>query len=259
MNKIERLVIQNLLKHGFALELNLFIKGFPPKIRKHVLKAVRRLQSLGYIHEEISSEGVVIKLNENMKKEALQMVSSIYIPDPSQDPIEEIVPKTHKILKIINAEHKQNGGLGKYVICCNKKDKYDIRCYIRNTKGKVGSVHVGSIYEPNSLVVRFTEKIDEVFPNSFFTKEDVKNEFPTELRGNNQPTKAVIEYLCYEKFLIRMNYAKGPSKYQRTGKKIPITTLDEILVLHDKQPMTMTFNGGRYAYTEEDGLYPILL
>ncbi len=59
-------------------------------------------------------------------------------------------------------------------------------------------------------------------------------------------------------FLIRIDNPNEPSKYQRTGKKLPITTLDEILLLQETKPAKMSFNGGDYAYTEEDGLYAIL-
>ena len=259
MNKNENRVLEYLLKHQYATELNEFVNTFPVEIRPQILRAVRRLQNLGYISENITSEGIVIQLIKNKRDDALNHVSSIYIHDPSQDPIEELIPKNYKIIDIKDAEHAQNGGLGQYVLCQNKKDEHKIKCYIRNTKGEVRGIPIGSIYDPDSKISNWVKEIDRIYPHVPFTKEDIKNNFPVELRGNNQPTKAVMEYLCLTNFLIRIDNPDSTSKYQRTGKKLPITTLDEILVLHNIQPNRMSFNGGQYAYTEEDGLYPVLL
>lgn len=258
MNKSEKRVLEYLLKHQYATELNEFINTFPSDIKPQILRAVRKLQNIGYIHEDVTSQGVVIQLIKNKREDALNLVNPIYIHDPSQDPIEELIPKNYKIFNINNAEHKQNGGLGKYVLCYNKKDEHNIKCFIRNTKGEIRGIPLGSIYDPNSTISKWVKEFDKVFPHVPFTKEDVKNKFPIQLRKNNQPTKAVIEYLCLTNFLIRIDNAEGPSKFQRTGKKLPITTLDEILLLHEVPATKMSFNGGQYAYTEEDGLYAVL-
>jgi len=258
VNRTENRVLGYLLKHQYATNLNEFVKTFPKNLQPAILKAVRRLQNLGYIVESMTSEGVVICLQQDKKKEALERVSSIYIHDPSQDPIEELIPKNYSILTTIDAEHKQNGGYGKYAICYSKKDKHEIRCYVKNTKGELKGIHLGSIYDPDSKISNWVKEIDKIYPHTPFSKEDVKNKFPVDLRGNNQPTKAVMEYLCLINFLIRIDDSKETSKYQRTGKVLPITTLDEILLLNETQPAKMCFNGGEYACTEEDGLYAIL-
>jgi len=258
MNKTDNRVLEFLLKHQYATNLNDFVKTFPKNLQPSILKSVRRLQNLDYISENMTSEGVVICLQKDKKKDALGMVSSIYIHDPSQDPIHELIPKNYRILETKNAEHKQNGGFGTYAICYNKKDKHDIKCFVRNTKGELKGIKLGSIYDPDSPISNWIKEMDKIFPNVPFTKEDVKNKFPIKLRQNNQPTKAVIEYLCLTNFLIRIDDIDGPSKYQRTGKKLPITTLDEILMLHETKPIKMCFNGGQYAYHEEDGLYAVL-
>ena len=205
MNKSEKRVLECLLKHQYATELNTFVNTFPVEIRPQILRAVRRLQNLGYISEDITSQGIVIQLVKNKREDALNQVSSIYIHDPSQDPIEELIPKNYKIINIKNAEHKQNGGLGQYVLCYNKKDEHKIECFIRNTKGEVRGIPLGSIYDPNSPISNWVKEFDRIFPHVPFTKEDVKNKFPVELRGNNQPTKAAIEYLCLTNFLIRID------------------------------------------------------
>jgi len=258
VNKVENRVLEFLLKHQYATNLNDFVKTFPKNLQPAILKAVRRLQNLGYITESMTSEGVVINLQKDKKDDALNRVSSIYIHDPSQDPIEELIPKNYSILATVDAEHKQNGGYGKYAICYSKKDKHEIRCCVKNTKGELKGIHLGSIYDPDSKISKWVKEIDRVFPNVSFSKEDIKNKFPVDLRGNNQPTKAVMEYLCLTNFLVRIDNIDETTKYQRTGKKLPITTLDEILLLHETKPVTMNFNGGEYACTEEDGLYPIL-
>lgn len=71
-----------------------------------------------------------------------------------------------------------------------------------------------------------------------------------------------MDYLCHENFLIRYDYISSRwSKFGRTGKPHPITTIDETIAASQNitKPITMTMEGGKYAYHEEDGFYPVLL
>ena len=138
----------------------------------------------------------------------------------------------------------------------------DITCFVINQKEDIHPIHLGSIYDPKSKISQFLKEIDSRYPHSLFTREDLKINLPKKLIQNNQPTKAAVEYLCHSKFLIRNDYVTSRwSKFERTGKKHPITLIDEIVASsHDTtKPMTATTNGIKYAYHEEDGLYPVLL
>lgn len=93
MKKLEIITLQNLLKRGYALEQRTFLNEFPDNKRNDVLAAIANLQSLGYVMQDYSESGITITLVESRKGDALREASSIYLPDPSQTPIEDIIPK----------------------------------------------------------------------------------------------------------------------------------------------------------------------
>lgn len=261
MRKLEKIVLQNLLKRGYALEQRSFLNEFPNDKRNDVLSAISSLQVLGFVMQDFSQNGIIITLPTSKIQEALREVSSIYLPDPSQIPIEELIPKKYSApFHISEGEHLVNGSVSKYVFVSSKKDEYNVTCLVINSSGSVRSIHLGDIHDPLSLISLFLKEIDSLYPKSLFTKEDLKRNLPKELVGNNQPTKAATEYLCYEKYLVKHEYIDEAIKFERTGKIHPYETLDEIRVLHEQVPViTATFDGAKYAYHEEDGFYPILL
>ena len=260
MRKFEKLILENLLKRGGALEQRSFLNEFPDKHRNDALAAISSLQSLGFIMQDYSDDSIIITLVETRKEDALKEVSEIYLKDASQIPIEQHLPKhVTKPFHISKGEHLVNNAVSNYVFCSSKKDEEDAFCFIINASGVKRGMHLGNIHDSRSLASKFLSEIDLKFKNVLFTKEDLKRNLPKDLVGNNQPTKAVSEYLCYEKYLIRHNYADGTSKFERTGKPHLIDSLDETLELHEPvEPITATIDGGKYAYTEEDGYYPIL-
>ncbi len=261
MRKFEKLVLQNLLKRGGALEQRAFLKEFPDNKRNDVLAAIASLQTLRFVMQDYSENGITITLVDSRRQDALREVSSIYLPDPSQIPIEEHIPKKYSSpFHIAEGEHLVNNAVSKYVFCASKKNGEDITCFIINSNGSKRGIHLGNVHDSESLVSNFLREIDSKFPNVLFSKEDLKRNLPKELVGNNQPTKAVTEYLCFEKYLIRHGYVDDTSKFERTGKPHSIDTLDEILALHEKtEPIKASINGAKYAYHEDDGLYPILI
>ena len=260
LRKFDSLVLENLLKRGGALQQRAFLNEFPNDKRNDVLAAIANLQTLGYVMQDFAEKGIVITLVESRRKDALREVSSIYLADPSQVPIEEHIPKNYsKPFHIAEGEHLVNNAVSKYVFCHSKKDDEDITCFIINSSGNKYGMHLGNIHDSQSLVSKFLKEIDLKFSNVLFTKEDLKRNLPKELVGNNQPTKAATEYLLHEKYLVRHDYVDGTSKFERTGKAHSIDALDEILELHEPTPHTiMTINGAKYGYHEDDGLYPIL-
>lgn len=260
MRKFEKIVLENLLKKGYALEQRAFLKEFRDDKRNDVLSAISSLQVLGFVMQDFSEKGIIITLPTSRIQEALHEVSSIYLPDPSQIPIEELIPKKYcEPFHISEGEHLVHGSVSKYVFCTSRKDEHDITCLIINASGNVRGIHLGNIHDPLSLISKFLKEIDSHYPNSLFTKEDMKRNLPKELVGNNQPTKAATEYLCIEKFLVKHEYIDESMKFERTGKIHPFETLDEIIAVHELTPsVTATFEGGKYAYHEEDGLYAVL-
>ena len=162
----------------------------------------------------------------------------------------------------VYGEKKIHGKVSRYVFCHTYTDSYDVTCFVINYKGDIHPIHLGSVFDPTSKISTFLKEIDTKFKNVLFTREDLKTNLPRRLIQNNQPTKAAVEYLCHENFLIRYDYISSRwSKFERTGKVHPITLIDEVIAsTHDiSKPITATMNGGKYAYHEEDGVYPVLL
>jgi len=261
LRKFEKIVLENLLKRGGALEQRALLNGFPDKNRNDVLAAISSLQTARFVMQDYSENGITVTLVESRREDSLREVSSIYLPDPSQIPIEEQIPKKFSSpIHIAEGEHLVNNAVAKYVFCSSKKDEEDITCFIIHPNGTKRAMHLGNIHDSQSLVSKFLKEIDLKFSNVLFSKEDLKKNLLKDLVGNNQPTKAVTEYLCLEKYLIRFDYLDGTTKFERTGKPHSIDTLDETLALHETtKPIIATFEGGKYAYTEEEGFYPILL
>lgn len=260
MNKFQKLLLQNLLKApGNALNQREFLDTFPERDRNSVIEAISKLQVDGFVMQDYSDGGITITLPASKINDAMRSITLIKFEDDSYLPVEEMIPKKYSSPFLLKEGEKLiHGKVSTYAFCYNKKDPHDITCFIVNSKGSVHSIHLGSVYDPSSKISMFLKEIDKRYKNVLFTREDLKNNLPKKLIQNNQPTKAAIEYLCYEKFLIRFDYVNDWSKFGRTGKPHPVTTIDEIVALHETKPSKMSFMGGSYAYTEEDGLYPVL-
>ena len=262
MNRYANLTLEKLLKSNYALNQRTFLDTFTSRDRNYVIDAISRLESDLMITRDYSEDGITIILPNNKKDEALRLVSAIKIDDILYSPLEELIPKKYSSPFLIKkGEKKIHGQVSTYVFCNTYKDPYDVTCFVINAKqDNVYPIHLGSIFNPISKISLFLKEIDSKFSNVLFTREDLKTRLSKKLIQNNQPTKAVVEYLCHEKFLIRLDYNKTWSKFQRTGKPHPITTIDEIVSLHKPVVIaTATFDGGKYAFHEEDGFYPILL
>ena len=259
MNRYEQIVLENLLKSGYALCQRSFLNTFTSRDRLRVLGAIGSLESKLLVVRDYSVRGIVIALPTNKIKEAMGLVSLIKFDDQSCTSIDELIPKKYApSFLVANGEKKIHGHVSKYVFCHSRKNSHDVTCFVINHKGNVHSIHLGSVLDPASMISEFLKEIDTQFKSKQFTKENLKTSLPKKLIQNNQPTKAAVEYLCHENFLIRYNLLNDWSKFQRTGKPHPVTPLDEIISLHKSKPTHMSFNGGKYAYHEDDGLYPVL-
>ena len=263
MPKYEKIVLQNLLKSGYALGQRHFLDTFTSRDRSNILKAIENLEQKLIITRDYSEDGITIVLPKNKITDALRIVSSIKIDDRPYLSIEELIPKKYsKPFLIKEGEKKIHGKVSKYVFCHTRTDPDDVTCFVINHKGSIHPIHLGSIYDPASMISAFLKEIDAKFPQVLFTRENLKTSLPKKLTQNNQPTKAAVEYLCHAKFLVRHAYDTSKrSKFERTGKPHPIEILDEMIALCKPNPEPYTGtdpHGCKYGYHEEDGLYPIL-
>jgi hypothetical protein len=191
-----------------------------------------------------------------MNRDAIKNVSPL-CKDYSKA-IEELIPKKYTSQFLITkGEHDSRYGLAKYVFCAKKKNTDDITCLVVKNS-KYASIHLGSIYDKESLVSRFLDHVDTKLGKNEFTKEYLQTILPKDIVRNRQPLKALTDYLCHISFLKRIEYPAS-TKFMRTGKTREVTTLDKsIPFISPQQTITMTSPFGKYAYSEEDGLYAIL-
>lgn len=141
-------------------------------------------------------------------------------------PIEELIPKGYTVpFYTSKGEHPVHDHVSVYAYCNSVKNASDVSCFVIDSRNRVRRIHLGVLADSSSLVARFLDKIDAEFGRRRFTKEDIKS-FGHKMVGNNQPTKAVVEYLCHKNFLVKSEYSKGPAKFERTGKARPVSTLD---------------------------------
>lgn len=262
LNKYGQILLENLLKSGYALDQRNFLNTFTVRDRNYMLDAISRLESDLMVTRDFSEDGITIILPDNKKTEALRFVSAIKLDDYSYSPIEELIPKKYSAPFLIKkGEKKIHGKVSTYAFCHTYKDPFDVICFVINAKqDNIYPIHLGSVFNPSSKISQFLKEIDSKFAHVLFTREDLKTQLPKKLIQNNQPTKAAVEYLCHTNFLIRLDYPNTWSKFERTGKPHPITVIDEIIELHKPTvSATMTFQGGQYACTEENGFYPVLL
>lgn len=142
--------------------------------------------------------------------------------------IVKMLPKPYAApFHVASGEHEARGHLSTYVFCYSVQDKHDVSCFVIDAKGRKRRLHLGNLADSGSIIAQFLDGIDSAFGDRRFTKEEIKGRLSPKLTGNNQPTKAAVEYLCHAKYLIRSDYAKGPSKFERTKKRRPAMQPDK--------------------------------
>lgn len=254
MNVIEKNIIRVILKHGNAMKSEKLIHGFPSHLRSKVRPAISQLKQLGYLVEDVSDNGSVLSIPKFMIRDAIRNISQL--SRDYAEPIEELIPKKYTSpFLITEGEHNSRYGIAKYVFCAKKKNTDDITCFlVKNSK--YTSIHLGSIYDQQSLVSRYLDEIDTKIGSKEYTKEYSQTVLSKQIIGNRQPLKALTDYLTHLQFLKRIEYPTA-TKFVRTSKTREITTLDKVMSPTETQQTIMTSNHGKYA-CDEDGLYPIL-
>lgn len=230
----EARILSNLLKHGHRLECTPFVEGFPQRSRRDIQAAIKRLARLGFVKSRVLGGREYIVLRPDRVQDAMRWASASSSGDPLYVPEEEVIPRDYaQPFHVARGEHMVNGAVSRYAFCHHNRNRYDVTCFVINAKNSATAIRLGNLDDPNSLIARFLAEIDQHFGTRRFTKEEIKRSFPRELVGNNQPTKAAIEYLCYNDYLLRSDYLKRPSMFERTWKKRPVMSLDKAVARRD--------------------------
>ena len=216
-------VFARLLKRGLLMARDSLAGEFPAGRRHAVQAAIDSLIWRGFVDRVRREEEVeYIELPARRAEDAKNLARTLGWNDDSQARIVGLVPRSHAApYHIAYGEHKAHGNLSAYALCRRVRDRDDVTCYVIDTQGRRRSIRLGNLADGGSLAARFLDGIDAAFGSRRFTREEIKGRLPHKLTGNNQPTKAAVEYLSHAGYLIRSEYAKGPAKFERTEKRRP--------------------------------------
>lgn len=174
---------------------------------------------------ELIQLGFIDKTTEDrisIKRERRDDVSRLMDPAPdpiikSIKPIEDVIPKTFDKIPFLITEgsHKVKGVIDKYAFHKNRFDS-KIVVYLVSDNQKKSTINIGSILDRNSLYRRALLGIDSEFGTRVFTKA-MMNQLGSSIVGNRQPTKALIDIMIYDGYLIRID----EKHFMRTSKEIP--------------------------------------
>lgn len=259
MNRFEKSILRNLLLNNNSIDKDTLLNGYPDDHRSNIIRSLCILQDLGYIYINIIDNSVT--LSQIRVHDAFKIVNPSSKFNNSVLSKSEYIPKQYlnQPFLISKGEKEIKGKVSEYWFCKNRRDEESITCFVFNQQGITLSITLGKLSDGNSFISRGLRAIDGIFGGSdYFTKSDLTHKLPFEIVGNRQPIKAITEYLCYEKYLVKID----KSKFRRTGKRHLFTIIENKNLLKfiensDKiKDITFNFQGTKYNFTEEFGLYP---
>lgn len=178
-------------------------------------EAIMELVQLGFI-DKTTEDRISIK------RERRDDVCRLMDPEPdpiikSIKPIEDIIPKSYDKTPFLITEgsHKVKGVIDKYAFHKNRTDS-KIIVYLVSDNQKKSTIRLGSLLDRNSLYRRALLGIDSKFGTKVFTKA-MMNQLGSSIVGNRQPTKALIDIMIFDGYLIAID----EKHFMRTPKEIP--------------------------------------
>jgi hypothetical protein len=142
------------------------------------------------------------------------------VPDPvikSIKPIEETIPRSFENTPFLvtHGSHRVKGVIDTYAFHKSKSNS-KIVVYLVSDNRKKSTINLGSIHHRNSLYRRGLLAVDTKFGTKVFTKA-MMNQLGPSIVGNRQPTKALIDIMIYEGYLIQID----EKRFMRTPKPPP--------------------------------------
>lgn len=190
------------------------ISCFPSRYQARVIPTVDELMKLGII--EKVNDGISIK--RERRDDVCRLMDPA--PDPiikSIKPIEDTIPKSFDKTPFLVTEggHKVKGVIDKYAFHKNRFDS-KIIVYLVSDNQKKSTIRLGTLSDRNSLYRRAILGIDSKFGTKVFTKA-MMNQLGSDIVGNRQPTKALIDIMIYDGYLISVD----DKHFMRTSKEVP--------------------------------------
>lgn len=187
----------------------------PAKYHSQIPTAINELLQLCFIDKTTEDK---ISIKRERREDVCRLMDPQ--PDPiikSIKPIEETIPKTFENIPFLVTEggHKVRGVIDKYAFHKSKSDSR-IVVYLVSDNRKKNTINLGSIHHRNSLYRRGLLGVDEKFGTRVFTKA-MMNQLGSSIVGNRQPTKALIDIMIYDGYLIQID----EKHFMRTPKPPP--------------------------------------
>jgi hypothetical protein len=256
LNKLERVILRKLAKNLYAMDKRDLTDGIPES-STDISNALARLRELGYVIIDLTSSNCVVSVPEHMRKDVFKIVFPGSIGQ-EEIPMEDQIPEEYDKIPLFKAKGEKTikDANAEYWFCPKTSERDYVTCFIFMRGILTHRVNLGSLADFGSLVSQALRNIDNLFEKRPFLKSDLVHRLPHDIVGNRQPIKAITEYLCYEKYLVRMD----GSKFQRTGKIHVVSVIDEIAFSKKEEkpgPLVFQSSNGAFGY-DDDGLYPIL-
>ena len=191
------------------------ISCVPQVAATKIHNAIIELIQLGFIDKTVEER---ISIRRERRDDVCRLMDPA--PDPiikSIKPIEDTIPKSFDKTPFLVTEggHKVKGVIDKYAFHKNRFDS-KIIVYLVSDNQKKSTIRLGAIADNNSLYRKALIKIDETFGITVFTKA-MMNQLGSEIVGNRQPTKALIDLMIYDGFVIQLD----EKHFMRTSKGVP--------------------------------------
>lgn len=190
------------------------ISCMPVGTTKKTRAAITELLRQGFIEKTANDE---ISIRRERRKDVCKLMNPE--SDPvirSMKPIEDIIPKSFAKTPflITQGSHKVKGIIDKYAFYKNETTS-EIIVYLVSDNQKKSTIRLGALADKNSLYRRALLGIDSTFGTKVFTKA-MMNKLGSSIVGNRQPTKALIDIMIFDGYLI----SNDTKYFIRTSKKV---------------------------------------
>ncbi len=231
MSELQFSILWNLLALGGKecklVDSKILVNGFPDNRNEKAKAELKDLVERDYVVRGIPTNDEMRKnptidlvgINPSRYEDVKRMVNPDADPFIKEiKPIEDQIPEgfEEKPFLITKGSHRVKGVIANYYFYRKLSDKNFNIVFVFSDRKKRNAIHIGSMYDKNSLYRKTLEGIDRVFQGRGFTKAQMR-ELGSEIVGNRQPPKALIDLMKNEDYIIQTDEIH----FERTPKKIP--------------------------------------
>jgi hypothetical protein len=240
MGELQHAILWNLLSLGGIeckpVDSKIIVNGFPDTHIKNAKKELRDLVERNYVQRRVPTNDEALKnpsidlvaINPERYQDIKRMVNPDADPFIKEvKPIEDQIPDGYEERPFLTTKgsHMVRGVKDSYYFYRKTSDENYVSVFLISDGKLKNRIHIGSIYENNSLHRRTILGMDKKFRVIGFTKAQMR-ELGSDIVGNRQPVKALIDLLEYEGFIDKID----KTHYRRTEKQVPTArTLEKFM------------------------------